>query len=740
MLLETTLGKTCLLFFVIFISYGQANASDIIPKPERYEPNGEVFSLNQSTKIQYRNGLKTMAAYLGKTISPATGWDFKLSASNKPQKNSIHLSIDPQDDNKEGYRLMVNSINIQIIGNSEAGVFNGIQTLRQMLPVKIFNSRRQKDVDWAIEGAYVEDTPAYPWRGMMLDVSRYFYEVSYVKQLVDMMAMYKMNVLHLHLIDDAGWRIEIKKYPRLTSVGGFRGEGHERTGGYYTQEEIKEIIAYAALRNIEVIPEIEIPAHTLPAIAAYPHLSCTGAPQVVQTQHSISGELYCVGRESTFDFLEDVFDEVVALFPSKYIHIGGDEARYDRWAACSHCQKRKDSLGLEKEADLQVYFTNRIQKVLKKRGKTIVGWDEIIERGLDDKAVGMVWHNKEKAILGTQAGHDMVMALSSHAYFDVAESSIPGEVKAATWLSPISLEKVYSMDPVVEGLDDAYQSQVLGVHATLWSDQFIHGTILQEILPINENRSEKYFDYLTFPRMAALAEVGWTDKNLKDWSDFEYRMRKHYNRYDEAGYGYRVPQPKLIGKKEVGDGIEITLENVVEGAHIRYTTNGLKPNTYDDVYISPIKVDKLSDFKAITVVNRHQFSLPLYFPEKYEQYKKFGTPMGEWKPTLIKGVEFGELELDATGKITGNGIYEITFIYTDGAHKLEIEGVSVYKNRQLITEDRHKGETGTSSSENTYSVKINEYETGAEFKIKANVRGDIGNDSQGVVFIKKKDN
>lgn len=738
-MLKTYLGKSCFLFFVFGISYGQTKTTDIIPKPQRFEPNGEVFVLNQSTKIEYSNGLEALATYLGETLSPATGWDFELSPSNKPKKNSIQLTVDPQVDKKEGYRLLVTAKDIQIIGNNEAGVFNGIQTLRQMLPVKIFNSRRQKDVDWAIEGALVEDEPKYPWRGMMLDVSRYFYEVSYVKQLVDMMAMYKMNVLHLHLIDDAGWRIEIKKYPKLTSVGAFRGEDHERTGGYYTQAEIKEIVVYAALRNIEVIPEIEIPAHTLPAIAAYPHLSCTGEPQVVQTQHSISGELYCVGRESTFDFLEDVFDEVVALFPSKYIHVGGDEAKYDRWAQCSHCQKRKATLGLEKEAELQVYFTNRIQKMLKNHGKTIVGWDEIIERGLDDKAVGMVWHNKKKAILGAEAGHDMVMALSSHAYFDVAESSIPGEVKAATWLSPISLEKVYGMDPMVEGLGEEYQSHVLGVHATLWSDQFIHGTILQEILPINENRSEKYFDYLTFPRMAALAEVGWTQQGLKDWSDFEKRMRQHYNRYDEAGYGYRVPQPKLISKKEIDGSIEVTLGNVVEGAHIRYTTKGLRPNTYDAVYTSPVKVDKLSDFKAITVVNRQQFSLPLYFPEKYEQYKKFGILLGEWKPALIKGLVFGELELNATGKINDNGTYEITFMYTDGAHKLEIEEVSVYKNRQLITQDRHKGETGTSSSENTYRVKIDDYETGAEFKINATVRGDIGNDSNGVVFIRRKE-
>ncbi|MCM4169382.1 hypothetical protein KCTC52924_00415 [Arenibacter antarcticus] len=736
---KTNLGKTCLLFFVLMISFAQAKATDIIPKPQQYAPNGEVFLLNQKTTIQYDTGLEALADYLGETLSPATGWDFELSSSNRSKKNSIHLAIDPKGDIEEGYRLLVTSKRIEIIGNSEAGVFNGIQTLRQMLPVKIFNSKRQKDVDWTIEGAYVEDYPAYPWRGMMLDVSRYFYEVSYVKQLVDMMAIYKMNVLHLHLIDDAGWRIEIKKYPKLTSVGGFRGEGDKRTGGYYTQEEIKEIVAYAALRNIEVIPEIEIPAHTLPAIAAYPHLSCTEAPQVVQTQHSISRELYCVGKETTFDFLEDVFKEVIALFPSKYIHIGGDEARYDRWEKCPHCQQRKADLGLEKEADLQVYFTNRIQKILKKSGKTIVGWDEIIERGLDDKAVGMVWHNKEKAILGAQAGHDMVMALSSHAYFDVAESNIPGEVKAATWLPPISLEKVYGMDPMVEGLKEEFQSQVLGVHATLWSDQFIHGTILQEIKPINENRSEKYFDYLTFPRMAALAEVAWTERSRKDWSDFEERMRQHYNRYDEAGYGYRVPQPKLLEKNEIDGGVVVTLENVVEGAHIRYTVDGSQPNTYSEIYKEPVTVDKLSDLKAITVVNRHQYSLPLFYLDKNHQYKEFGTQLGEWKPALIKGVEFGELEIDATGKINRNGTYEVTFIYTSGTHKLEIEGISIYKNRQLIAEDKHLGSTGIYSIENTYRFKIDEYETGAEFKIKAMVRGDIGNNSNGVILIKNKD-
>ncbi|GAB3655747.1 hypothetical protein GCM10028791_27140 [Echinicola sediminis] len=724
--------------FVFLFGYGFSNASEIIPKPQHYQPNGRDFLLREDVKIIYEGDTKDLAEYLAETLSPATGWDLEIATSKKGKSSKvIFLGIQPDGKSKEGYKLSVNEDQVRIIGNGKAGLFNGIQTLRQMLPADIYNSRRQKDVEWRIEGAEVEDSPEYPWRGVMLDVSRYFYEKDYVLHLLDMMAMYKMNVLHLHLIDDSGWRLEIKKYPKLTEIGGFRGEGHKRTGGYYTQEEIKEIVAYASLRNIEVIPEVEVPAHTLSAIAAYPFLSCTEEPQKVQVQHSISRELYCVGKESTFNFLEDVFQEVAELFPSQYVHIGGDEANYDRWEKCPHCQKRKADLGLEDEKSLQVYFTNRVQKMLKSHGKTIVGWDEIIEEGIEDKAVGMVWHDKEKAIKGTANGHDVVMALTGHAYFDVAESSLPGEVKAATWLPPISLEKVYGMNPMVEGLDNEFRSQVLGAHATLWSDQFIHGTILQEIAPINENRSEKYFDYLTFPRLAALAEVCWTDPQQKEWSDFENRMETHYNRLDEAGIGYRVPLPQLVSKEENNGKTLVELKNVVEGAEIRYTTDGILPHVRSKVYEGPVEVDRLSDFMAITVVNKHQFSLPLYFPEKYDQFKAYGQLLGEWKPAAIKGGDYSYLEMDGSGKIDGNGTYEITFLYTDGKYKLEIAGVQVLKNGNKLVEDIHDGQTGSSSSNNSYKININEYETGAGFTVKAEVRGDLGNDSYGVVFIRK---
>jgi hexosaminidase len=399
------------------------------------------------------------------------------------------MSVDPDCKlPKEGYKMEVTKKGVVITAKDGAGAFYATQTLLQMLPVEIYSPYRQKGVDWVIEGAVIEDYPQYYWRGMMLDVSRYFYDKDYVMKFMDMMAMYKLNVLHFHLIDDAGWRLEIKKYPRLTSVGAWRGEGPERTGGYYTQDDIREMVKYGQDRNIEIIPEIEIPAHTLAAISAYPWLACTGKEHKVPTYHFISRDLYCVGRESTFEFLEDVFKETFELFPSKYIHIGGDEAKYDRWKECDSCQARKKELGLKTEAELQVYFNRRIQEMVKKYGKTIVGWDEIIEPGLKEKAVGMVWHKKEKAKMAVEMGHDVVMALTGYCYFDVAESNIPGEVKAATWLPPISLEKVYQFNPMIKEVDTKYRSHVLGGEATLWSDQFIHGTVLLEIAPINENR------------------------------------------------------------------------------------------------------------------------------------------------------------------------------------------------------------------------------------------------------------
>lgn len=723
----------------MFSSVTNLNSQDIIPLPQNVNFSNDIFTITPKTKVLYTSGAESKAVMLTEYLSPATGWDFSTKKSNKLKSGSIFLNLDESlKTGDESYEMIVKSKGVEIKSATQAGLFYGIQSLLQLLPSEIYSEKRQKGVQWNVPACKITDSPVYKWRGMMLDVSRYFYDKQYVLKFLDMMAMYKMNVLHFHLIDDAGWRLEIKKYPKLTSIGAWRGEDENRRGGYYTQEDIKEIVAYATERNIDVVPEIEIPAHTLAAISAYPHLSCTEKEHVVPTQHFISRDLYCVGKESTFEFLADVFKEAFSLFPSKYIHIGGDEARYDRWRECFHCQKRKKDLGLKSEAELQVYFNRRVQKMVSKYGKTIVGWDEIIEDGLKEKAVGMVWHNKKKIFKATKMGHDVVMSLTGHTYFDVAESAIPGEVKAATWLKPISLQKAYEWDPMVEGLDEKYRKQVLGGNGCLWSDQFIHGYKLPEIMPLNENRSEQYFDYLTFPRMSALAEVCWTKKDKRSWDSFEKRMRTHYGRYDFAGHGYRVPSPKLIKKEKVNGGYKITVKNVVEGAEVRFSIDGTRANVYSPVCTSPVFVKNLQDFSAITVVNRRQYSLPLYFPVKNEKFKKFGKQIAEWKPNKVKGKVYSTLEMNATGKINRNGEYILTFLYTGGSYRLDIESVEVYKNGKKIAEDVHFGYTGGAANNNSYKFKIAQYETGAGFTIKAKVRGDEGNDSYGVVYLKRK--
>ncbi|WP_316815247.1 beta-N-acetylhexosaminidase [Pedobacter nyackensis] len=726
------LNKWLLLSLLFFNALPIFAQLDIVPLPRQIKETKNSFTISKSTPIYYEKGLKKQAELLSSALSPATGFDFVVAELKKPVQNAIVLRLDKNiAANKEGYRLSVNNTGVSINGGSPAGVFYGIQTVLQLLPPAIFDKERQKGTTWKVKGVEIEDAPLYPWRGMMLDVARYFFSKEYVLKYIDMMAMYKMNVLHMHLVDDSGWRLEIKKYPKLTSIGAWSGLGANRQGGYYTQEDIKEIIAYATVRNVDVIPEIELPAHTLSAVAAYPYLCCTGEQYIVQTQHSISGELYCVGQESTFDFLADVFAETFALFPSKYVHIGGDEARYDRWKACPHCQKRKKDLNLTTEKELRNYFTIRVQKMVGKYGKTIVGWDEMIEDGIKDKVVGMIWHDQKKTLKAVEAGHYAVMALTENSYLDVAESNIEGEIKAAGWLPPISLEKSYSLNPMMNGLDEKYRPQIVGAQGALWSDQFIHGTVLQELPQLNENRSEKYFDYLTFPRLAALAEACWTPLNKKDFKSFEKRLSTHYKRYDHAGYGYRVPLPNLISNENVGDGFTFKLENPVKGAEIRYTTDGTRPNVYSAVYTGPVKVNNLSDFYAITVVNRAQYSLPLFFPENYDRFKAYGQLVAEWKPEKIKS-DYADFEISVSGKVNQNGAYQLAFLHVKGTSGLNIQSIEIFKNGKKIGEDIHEGFAGPTAKDNIYKFNISDYETGAAYLVKAKVRG---KDSSGAVFI-----
>ena len=331
-----------------------ANEIEIIPKPVHVEQTSGNFRLSPKSTIGYDAALQGQAEYLQQVLGQSTGWDLKLKKDAR--KATILLTLNPEKvDKPEGYRLDVTPKGISLTGRDAGGIFYGIQTLLQLFPPQVYSDKRQHGVEWIAPAVTIYDAPNRPWRGMMLDVARYFYDKEFVKKYIDMMAMYKLNKLQFHLIDDSGWRLEIKKYPRLTEVGAWAGPDHNRLGGFYTQEDIKELIAYGQVRNVEIIPEIEFPAHILSAVVAYPWLSCTGLQHEVPTQHFISRDLLCVGKESSLQFLRDVLDETVRLFPSSYINIGGDEAVYTRWEECPDCQKVMKREGLKKASELQGY-------------------------------------------------------------------------------------------------------------------------------------------------------------------------------------------------------------------------------------------------------------------------------------------------------------------------------------------------------------------------------------------------
>ena len=451
-----------------------AQGVDIVPRPLHVETAADSFRLRSDMAITCDAPLAPQARYLQETLAGPTGWDLELRPSARRADIRIALA-DSATLPAEGYRLTVERRRVSIEAADAAGAFYGVQSLLQLFPPEVYDRVRRRGVSWAAPCVRISDAPNRPWRGMMLDVARYFFDKEFVKKYIDMMAMYKLNRLQLHMIDDSGWRLEIKKYPRLTQVGAWAGPDENRLGGYYTQDDMRELIAYARVRGVEIVPELEFPAHILSAIVAYPELGCTGEQHKVPVQHFISRDLLCVGKESSLRFLENVLDEVCALFPSPVIGIGGDEAVYTRWESCPRCRAVMECEGLMKASELQGWLTNVVARMAARRGRTVLGWEEIIQRGrVETPVTALIWHNVADTIQATRAGHKAVLTPCTHLYFDFPEGATPGEVKHATWMPPIPLEKTYG----IEVNDYAPTSTVVGVQGSMWADQFIHGTTL----------------------------------------------------------------------------------------------------------------------------------------------------------------------------------------------------------------------------------------------------------------------
>ena len=702
----------------------------VVPRPLQYKQTGGApFHLTAKTTIAADEALRPQAEWLSEALAAPTGWDLAVRTGTKGQ---IVLTIDTLAAPKpESYQLRVDRKGVTVKAHDAAGAFYALQTLLQSLPAQVHGDQRCAASLWQIPAFEASDAPANPWRGFMLDAARYYYDKAFIKKCIDMMAMYKLNKFQFHFIDDCGWRLESKKYPRLTEVGAWAGSNEQRTGGFYTQDDIREIVAYASVRGVEVIPEIEFPAHILSAIVAYPWLSCTGVQHQVPEQHFISRDLLCPGNPKAMQFLRDILEETIELFPSKYINIGGDEAVYTRWEQCPKCRALMQREGFTKASELQGWITNQVALWMQEKGRTVMGWEEIVMRGkVATPVVAVMWHEPKDTAEVVKEGHQAVIASCYYNYFDFPESSTPGEPQHARWCPPISLSKVYAT-PLS---DYSPASSILGVQACLWSDQFIHGRALQELAVLNENRSEQYVEYFVYPRLIALAEVGWTPARLRHYDDFLRRLAPQYARLDAKGCNYRVPEPAIISLEEKGGRFTYTLAPTVEGADIRYTTDGTYPTVHSARYTAPVTVDRKSDFLAIQVVTPTHYSLPLLTPPDYSAYKAYGQLTAQWQPLTVQP-KLSPWRFECTGKVSGNGPYTLTFIPQRGTNALHLESLTLKKRDEVIaTATPQRNADGTT----TYHFAVSNFEAGTPFYIEVQACGEGGNDTSGLVFLLKE--
>lgn len=505
----------------------------IIPHPQQITIGAGHFALDATTRIVAAPEAAGMAAYLAASLAPATGFTFETALTREDgQANTIHLALSPDaTEHDEGYRLTVRPDGVTIAAATERGLFYGIQTLRQLLPPAIEADSVQQ-ADWTVPAQSITDWPRYRWRGLMLDVGRHMMPVDFIKKFLDLMALHKFNVFHWHLTEDQGWRIEIKAYAKLTKIGSGRAStpipaDRQRSddtpyGGYYTRAEVREIVAYAAERFITVVPEIEMPGHALAALAAYPHLGCVGQGYEVATTWGIFEDVYCAGNEAVYGFLEDVLREVFELFPSEYIHVGGDECPKTRWAACPKCQARKQQEGLRTEEQLQSYFIERMERFINANGRRLVGWDEILEGGLAPNATVMSWRGIEGGIAAARAGHDVVMSPTSHCYFDYYQAE-DWDAEPPAIGNYIPLSRVHAFDPC-ERIPADRRQHVLGGQGNIWT----------EYMP-----TPAQVEYMVYPRACALAESLWTADDDRAFDEFSARLAEHLARLDRLAVSYR---------------------------------------------------------------------------------------------------------------------------------------------------------------------------------------------------------
>jgi hexosaminidase len=667
--------KRILFILIILVSFKSYSQVNIVPMPAEIKMGKGNFTINKNTVLVLEgSGLESTANIFNEQLRAITGYKLKVQ-KNTPAKNAIVLNFERLDHTIPGaYNLTVDDKGVYIAGDNEPGVFYGLQTLLQLLPPlrnkQMFQTANASPLNTIgamlpIPQLFINDYPRFEYRGMHLDVCRHFFPVTVVKKYIDYLAAHKFNNFHWHLTEDQGWRIEIKKYPKLTGIGAYRngtiigrypGKGNDsiRYGGFYTQTEVKEIVQYATARYITVIPEIEMPGHSTAALASYPFLGCTKGPYKVLETWGVLDDVYCAGNDSTFVFLENVLDEVLQLFPSKYIHIGGDECPKERWKTCPLCQKRITDNHLKDEHELQSYFIQRIEKYLNSKGRKIIGWDEILEGGLAKNATVMSWRGEEGGITAAKQDHDVIMTPGTYCYLDHSQTKNEDSVTIGGYLP---LEKVYSYEPVPAVLNAEQAKHILGAQGNVWTEYI--GNVPK-------------LEYMIFPRMSALSEVLWTPKDKRNWNDFERRLPSLMRRYESWKANYSFAYYDLVPTIQPGilaGTVEFKLETKDKGLAIRYVdksrmaqttvkwpdANGVMRDTVIDVtmgmgklYTGPIVIDSNNTVYVSSYRGKEQVSNTI--TQQFHFNKATGRPItlvnapgksypGNGAFTLVDGVQ-----------------------------------------------------------------------------------------------------
>lgn len=565
----------------------------VIPLPQEIElGTEEPFVIDKSVTIVYPRGnarMKANAAFLARYIEEATGLTL-TQREERARGKCIQLELDTTNQNPEGYQIITDRKMIRLTAATERGIFYGIQTLRKAMPAVVKNGS-----DVAMPAGQVRDYPRFAYRGTMLDVGRHYFPVAYLKQFIDLLALHNINTFHWHLTEDQGWRIEIKKYPELTRIGSKRKEtimdpktkkmDGQPYGGYYTQDEVREIVAYAAERYITVIPEIDMPGHMTAALASYPELGCTGGPYEVVTRFGVFQEVLCAGNEKTLQFVKDVLTEIMELFPGPYIHIGGDECPKVRWKKCPKCQEiiRQQKIieqpGHTPENQLQTWFMTQVEQFINEHGRRMIGWDEVLEGGLTPDATIMSWRGIEGGVKAARQQHDVIITPVNYLYF-----SNPHVLK----LQGLEiLKRVYGFEPMPQALDAAAQHYVRGAQASVWTEWI---------------KDSSRLEYVVLPRLAAAAEIFWTLPERKNITDFCMRLPRILDIYTARGYEYRkdIYNPYIQVNKISADSAKVVCETF-DQAPIHYTLDGKLPDAASPLYTGPFRIGKGTLVKAVAV-------------------------------------------------------------------------------------------------------------------------------------------